>query len=94
MEENNKARIRIYLNGTSKPSMSIQEFNQLKSTFQPYFGKLKIGDSITAEGEVFKLISISTEVLDETMDLHVGVGVETTKVGTAFPYNFEVEYFF
>jgi len=94
MEENIKARVRIYFNGASKPSMSIQEFNQLKATLQPNGGKLKIGDSITADGEVFKLKSISTEVLDETMDLHIGVGVEMARVGTAFPYNFEIEYYF
>ena len=53
--ENVKTRVRIYLDDNSKPSMSIQEFNQLKATFQHYDGKLEIG---ICESIIFSASSI------------------------------------
>lgn len=94
MEENIKTRVRIYFDGTEKPSMSIQEFNQLKATLQPYDNQFKIGDTIEVEGNNFVLKSISTEVLMETIDMHLKVGFEMARVGNPMPYNFEIEYFF
>lgn len=79
--ENIKTRVRIYFDDSPKPSMSIQEFNQLELTFQPDKGKLNIGDVINVEGSNYKLTSISTEVRNETRDDHLNFGVELALVG-------------
>ncbi len=94
MEENIKTRVRIYFGNSNHPSMSIQEFNKLKDTFQPNNGKLNIGDMVKVEGNEYILERINLSVLEETVDSHLEYGMELAITGSSFPYNFEVELFF
>lgn len=94
MDENIKTRVRIYFGNSTRPSMSIQEFNQIKNTFQPNQGKLKIGDVVEVEKIKYTLERINLSALEKTENNHLTIGIEKVLVGSPLPYNFEVELFF
>ena len=91
-ETNIKARVRIFDIESDRPTMSIQEYIQLKHTMMPSNFKFEIGDIIeTQDNGNYEVINIKISVLDEEISDHMIYGIETARRGTAFPYNFEVE---
>ena len=94
-ETNIKTRVRFYFTNHEKPNISVQEYNQLKSTMSTNALNLSVGDIVkTQDEEDFKLTNIKIQVLEQEVNEHLNYGLEKTRLGIPLPYNFEVEVFF
>ena len=91
-ETNIKARFQLFNMGAAKPSMTVYEYNQIQATLSTSGNKIKIGDTIPTDDGDYKVVDISLEVLDEEIP-DPKVGMEMARVGTRFPYNFEIQVF-
>lgn len=91
-ETNIKSRLQIFIEGQNRPTISVQEFNQLKATMQTARFEYEVGKTIATQDDGdYEIYDIKFRVFQEESSAHMEFGVDTSLQGNPQPYNSEIE---
>ena len=91
---NIKATINFHMQGIKHPFLSTQTHEGLLEVFKPFENWFDTNKKYNINGKDLTVLRTTWEVLDETMDLHIEKGVDSSLSGDAMPFNLVIRVYF